>query len=32
MHREEHTGKRYLRLITERERKTLDPEIIDRHG
>ena len=32
MHSEEHTGKRYLRLITERERKILDPEIIARHG
>mgnify|MGYP000190569462 FL=1 len=32
MHREEYTGKRYLRLITERERKVLDLEIIDCHS
>ncbi len=32
MHREEHAGKGYLRLITERERKILDLEIIDRHS
>ena len=32
MYREEHAGKRYLRLITNRERKVLELEIIDCHS